>query len=281
MLKVGHNGKVKLDEDSGHNCSLKAQSFSYFRCDGTPKVIRAGTTFKLSLKDNDYLLLEVINTTSFDSITGRIIKLTINCNNGKKTKSFVLLFKYEGSFNCKFKLIFCISRTLKVFFYPLLFSKSITVTQGSSSTSQVPSTIPFTSSVVTDLLRTQKRSTTSDSPSKDPVVARRDPGHERGTEGKSSPVALIAGVTVAILVILIIIAVLVYRRRHSGDNSNSGKKAKRKGYKTAMSSLDGITLDTLGNEDHYKALTLREPAVYESVRKNEKMIMAKDISTLL
>ena len=65
------------------------------------------------------------DATSFDSISGRIIKLTINCKRGKRTKSFVLLFKYEGSFNCKFKLIFCISRTLLDFFYPLLLSKSI------------------------------------------------------------------------------------------------------------------------------------------------------------
>ena len=69
MLKVSHNGKVKLDEDSGRNCSLKAQSFSYFRCDGTPKVIRAGTTFKLSLKDNDYLLLEVKEKLTYCFIT--------------------------------------------------------------------------------------------------------------------------------------------------------------------------------------------------------------------
>ena len=69
MLKVGHNGKVKLDEDSGRNCSLKAQSFSYFRCDGKPKVIRAGTTFKLSLKDNVYLLLEVKEKLTYCFIT--------------------------------------------------------------------------------------------------------------------------------------------------------------------------------------------------------------------
>ena len=49
----------------------------------------------------------------------------------------------------------------------------------------------------------------------DPVVTRRDPGLERRTGGKSSPMALIAGITVAILVILVIIAVLVYRHRHS------------------------------------------------------------------
>ena len=66
MLKVVHKGKVKLDEDSGRNCSLNAQSFSYFRCDGTPKVIRAG---KLSLKDNDSLLLEVKEKLTYCFIT--------------------------------------------------------------------------------------------------------------------------------------------------------------------------------------------------------------------
>ena len=62
MLKVGHKGKLG-------NCSLKAQSFSYFRCDGTPKVIRAGTTFKLSLENNDYLLLEVKEKLTYCFIT--------------------------------------------------------------------------------------------------------------------------------------------------------------------------------------------------------------------
>ena len=69
MLKVVHKGKVKLDKDSGRNCSLNAQSFSYFSCDGTPKVIRAGTTFKLSLKDNDSLLLEVKEKLTYCFIT--------------------------------------------------------------------------------------------------------------------------------------------------------------------------------------------------------------------
>ena len=66
-MKVGHKERVKLDMDSGRNCSLNAHSFSYFRCDGKPKVIRASTTFKLSL--NDYLLLEVKEKLTYCFIT--------------------------------------------------------------------------------------------------------------------------------------------------------------------------------------------------------------------
>ena len=67
MLTV--HKKVKLDEDSGRNCSLNAQFFSYFRCDGTKKVIPAGITFKLSLKDNGSFLLEVKENLTYCFIT--------------------------------------------------------------------------------------------------------------------------------------------------------------------------------------------------------------------
>ncbi|PFX17326.1 hypothetical protein AWC38_SpisGene18355 [Stylophora pistillata] len=303
MLTVGDNRRrVKLDEDNG-NCAVDSQSI-YFGCGGAEHILPSGHPFKLKKNDEDYFL-EVMGETNFDSLKGRIIKLKIECHKRSRTESFVLVFKYEGSRNCTIlKPTSQPPATTKPLDTSSLSSPSLrtstsehaasTITETSPSTSHIPPKVPFTVPVVTDLSRTSsftllttsevtkvskvrpnvseapsttlaKRLTTTDSPSKSPVVARPDPGQERRTDGKSSPLALIAGVTVAIaiLVILTIIAFLTYRHRHSVDKSNSGIESEEK-KKTAMRSLTRIRSDVRDNEDHYKTLTLREPVVYAS-----------------
>ncbi|PFX17321.1 hypothetical protein AWC38_SpisGene18353 [Stylophora pistillata] len=99
---------------------------------------------------------------------------------------------------------------------------------------------------------------------KSTVVARPDHNQEQRSGGKSSPLALIAGVSVSILVILILIALLIYRHRHSLERSNSGRESKEK-RETVIRSLDEIRSDGPEYEDHYRTLTLEDSAVYASV----------------
>lgn len=305
MLTVGDNRRVNLDEDKG-KCTVDSLSSIYFGCGGAEHILPSGHPFKLKKSDEDYSI-EVEEKTNFDALKGRIIKLKIDCKKGKKknTKSFILVFKYEGSFNCTIPTPTSQPpATTKPLGTSSLSSPSLKMStsehaasataQTSPSTSHVPSKIPFTEPVVTDLTKTlfsalsttseftkvssvrpnhskaqstalAKQPTTTASSSKSPVVARPDPGQERRMGGKSSHSALIAGVTVAIaiLVILTIIAFLIYRHRHSVDKSNSDIESKEK-KKTAMRSLTRIRSDVRDNEDHYKTLTLREPVVYAS-----------------
>ncbi|XP_022803647.1 uncharacterized protein LOC111340984 [Stylophora pistillata] len=180
-----------------------------------------------------------INTTGKDSLKGTIIKLKIICNNTRRgsTRRGVLLFKFKGSFNCTIPT-------------PTSLPTTSEVTKVSKARPKVSTTL-------------EEQSTTTNSPSKRTVVASSDSNQERRSGGKSSPLALIAGVTVAILVIVILIALLIYRHRHSLEKSNSGRESKEK-RETVIRSLDEIRSDGPENEDHYRTLTLEDSAVYAS-----------------
>ena len=68
MFKVDDEKKVNLDGDNGRDCSLKAHSSSYIRCNGTEDDIPEGNAFKLNRDAKGYFL-EVKEKLTYSFIT--------------------------------------------------------------------------------------------------------------------------------------------------------------------------------------------------------------------
>ncbi|XP_078342511.1 uncharacterized protein LOC144628300 isoform X2 [Oculina patagonica] len=224
-LETTRERKTKLKNRQA-NCQVNVSSSWFIGCDGKMVPLERQTNrtrdiFRLRwvLRRGAYYIGVRISL-PVDIFRGRVINLGISCSHPlSNTEEGCLLFKLEGSFSCP------VERSTGPIFSSTLNPTTSTLEVKSKSTTLLGTATRVS---ISPTQAYSEKATVSTTIGPTQAITQPSSGRRQKNEddSSSSPLGIIAGVTVSITLVLVVIAALfIYRRRKSrkdGHKSTSG-----------------------------------------------------------
>ncbi|KAL9959625.1 hypothetical protein ACROYT_G032963 [Oculina patagonica] len=220
-LKTMKRRKTKLKNREG-NCNVNASSSWYIGCDGEMVPLERHTNRTMEIfrlqRDSVEKAYKVKVVQPTDIFLGRVINLGISCFMSKpptSIKEVCLLFKLEGNFTCP------VERSTGPIFSTALNPTTSSLEVKSKSTTLLRTATRLS---ISPTQAYSQKATVSATVSPTQAITQPSSGRKQKNEDRSSssPLGIIAGVTVSITLVLLVVvaAIFIYRRRKSRKDAH-------------------------------------------------------------